>query len=93
MIRKDTFIVQATVSGITDPGIVSKVRVLLDTGDFKDIDYPSSMHQLKYEWTPEETERFPIRRIGIRLIVLLANEQRFTVAESHFTVTKEFKEA
>lgn len=93
MIRKDTFIVMATVSGITDPAVVSKVRVLLDTGDYKDINNPSTMHQLKFEWTPEETELFPVRRIGIRLIVLLANEQRFTVAESHFSVTKEFKEA
>ena len=93
MIRKDTFIVMATVSGITDPAVVSKVRVLLDTGDYKDINNPSTMHQLKFEWTPEETERFPVRRIGIRLIVLLTNEQRFTVAESHLNVTKEIKEA
>ena len=92
MYKRDSLIIVATVSGVASPNDVSRVLVLLETGDYKEINNPETLYGLKFEWSPEETAIFPIRRIGVRLIVELVDNRRFTIAQSSFQVKRQFKE-
>jgi hypothetical protein len=92
MYRRDSLIILGTVSGITDVTTVDRVLVLLENGDYKEIVSPETMHNLRFEWTPEETAEFPVRRLGVRLIVELTDGRRFTIAESRISIERQFKE-
>jgi hypothetical protein len=92
LIRGDSLLIGATVSGITDPATVSRIGVVTDSGEAKYVPSPSAMANMVFEWTPTETAVFPLRRILVRLVVELVDGRRFTVSESSFVVVREFKE-
>lgn len=92
LIRKDSLIIKSAISGIEDVSTIATLLMLMDTGDYKEITAPSSLIDIVFEWTPEETARLPLRQIRLRLIVEFVDGRRFTIAESSIRVLKEFKE-